>query len=118
MTSWNYTLKGSIAAFLFLLISSCAKNTDSYATFICRDNADLPVSNVKVELYNYIKTDTGSVYPALPTTEGFTDENGKLSFLVKHAAMYRYKVTSDSANFTGLMKLQQGKETDKYFIIP
>ena len=112
---------GFILSCFFLTGTSCQKNTDCKATVTCVDSSG-PVSNANVLLYATIKTSQGGTVTADLKAQGTTDEGGSVRFTFKLPAIYDIratKVTTLSGTGTrtlvgtGIIKLEEGKASDK-----
>ncbi len=113
-----------IAGFLIstfaLTSTSCQKNTDCKATITCVDSTGVPVNNAAVLLYATIKTSSGGTVTADLKANANTDDGGQVKFTFKLPAIYDIRatvvVTSPSTRTlvgTGIIKLEEGKGTDK-----
>jgi hypothetical protein len=110
-----------VAGFLlscFLLTgTSCQKNTDCKATVRVVDTSGVPVSNANVLLYATIKTSNGGTVTADLKANGTTDTGGEVRFTFKLPAIYDIKATqvvgTKTLTGTGIIKLEEGKGSDK-----
>jgi hypothetical protein len=87
------------------------------ATVITVDSAGTAVSNANVQLYAIVKTSTGGTVTADIKANGPTDGDGKVKFTFKLPAIYDIKATaaigSKTYSGTGIIKLEEGKNTEK-----
>jgi hypothetical protein len=102
----------------FLLTgTSCQKNTDCKATVRVVDTSGVPVSNANVLLYATIKTSNGGTVTADLKANGTTDTGGEVRFTFKLPAIYDIKATqvvgTKTLTGTGIIKLEEGKGSDK-----
>lgn len=95
------------------LTSSCDKKTDCDATITVLDPTGLPVQNANVKLYANVKTGAGSTVEADLKAEGVTDGSGVVKFTFKLPAILDITATSGSLVGQGLIKLEEGKNSDK-----
>ncbi|MGZ3899346.1 MAG: hypothetical protein ACXVNQ_03305 [Bacteroidia bacterium] len=107
---------GFILSCFFLTSTSCQKNTDCKATVTCVDSSG-PVTNANVLLYATIKTSQGGTVTADLKANGTTDEGGTVRFTFKLPAIYDIRATkvvgTTTLIGTGIIKLEEGKNTDK-----
>ncbi|MBA2611262.1 MAG: hypothetical protein H0U95_04770 [Bacteroidetes bacterium] len=106
----------SIIAFGFVTIFfiGCQKKTDCQANIICNDAQGKPMSNVEVRLFANVKTGTPPVTRTGDVkASGTTDQNGKVSFIFKLPAIFDVTASVGTTTATTLIKLEEGKTTDK-----
>lgn len=99
------------------LFTDCQKKTDCAAEVICTDINDKPVVGAKVFLYADVKNENKSTVRADLTATGNTDSEGKVSFIFKLPAVYDVSVTAGAQGGKGLIKLEEGKRTEKIIIV-
>lgn len=108
---------GFLLACLLLTGTSCQKNTDCKATVNVVDSTGVPVNNAKVLLYATIKTAQGGTVTADLKANGTTDGGGQVKFTFKLPAIYDIRATmvvaTRTLTGTGIIKLEEGKGTDK-----
>ncbi len=111
-------LSGFLISGLVFNISSCKKDTDCKAVVKCIDSTGNSVNNANVLLYAVVKSPDGKTsYTADVTASGNTDSGGEVRFTFKLPAIYDIKATLTSGSRTltgvGIIKLEEGKTTDK-----
>lgn len=117
-------IAGFLISTLVLTSTSCQKNTDCKASITCVNSSGLPVNNAAVKLYATIKTASGGTVVADVKANAVTDEGGVVKFTFKLPAIYDINATALAADTitgamtrtlvgTGIIKLEEGKGTDK-----
>ncbi len=114
-------MKRSIVSGLVVLslisFSSCVKKTDCGATVICTDQNGSPVANAKVKLFATVKPSPSTTVIADVKADGVTDADGKVKFVFKLPAIFdinaTYAVNGSTLSSTGIIKLEEGKRTEK-----
>lgn len=108
---------GFLLSCIFLTNTSCQKNTDCKATVRCVDTTGVPVNGANVLLYATIKTSNGGTVTADLKANGTTDSGGEVKFTFKLPAIYDIKATTTvgtkTITGTGIIKLEEGKGSDK-----
>jgi len=105
-----------VFAFLaFLIVSnvSCDKKTDCTARVYCKDSLDQAMPGATVKLFANVKTATGGTVTADLKADGISDEAGLVTFIFKLPAIYDIKVTKGKLTGIGIIKLEEGKVTEK-----
>lgn len=109
-----------VLGFLALLVLpnvSCDKKTDCTARIICKDSLDQVMPNAVVKLFANVKTATGGTVTADLKAEGITDAGGQIQFIFKLPAIYDIKATNGKLVGIGIIKLEEGKLTEKNVIV-
>lgn len=99
-------------------LSSCRKETDCIASVKCVDSIGNALSDVNILLYAPVKgADGKTTYTGDVTASGNTDGGGQIKFTFKLPAIYDIKATlavgSRTLNGSGVIKLEEGKTTEK-----
>ena len=115
--------KISLSAFgllgaMLITNTSCNKKTDCMASVICNDATGVPVRNANIELLAYVQDyDKKGTFTGDIRATGITDENGKVSFTFKLPAIFDINATKVVGTHTyvgtGIIKLEEGKGTEK-----
>jgi hypothetical protein len=71
------------------------------------------MSGVEVRLFANVKTSTNTVKVADVKASGITDQSGKVSFIFKLPAIFDINASVGTATTTAIIKLEEGKTTDK-----
>lgn len=111
-------LSGFLISGLVFNFSACKKDTDCKAVVKCVDSVGNAVNNANVLLYAVVKSPDGKTsYTADVTANGNTDSGGEARFTFKLPAIYDIKATlavgSRTLSGVGIIKLEEGKTTDK-----
>jgi hypothetical protein len=111
---------GFLIASFALTSTSCQKNTDCKASVKVVDSLGLPVNNAAVLLFATIKTASGGTVIADVKANAVTDGGGEVKFTFKLPAIYDIRATLITTTVptktlvgTGIIKLEEGKGTDK-----
>ncbi|MGZ3884961.1 MAG: hypothetical protein ACXVPQ_13205 [Bacteroidia bacterium] len=104
----------AVSAAAVLMLAGCAKKTDCIAKIICRDAAGNPKSGVDVHLFANVRDGNSGIVTADLKADGFTDNQGQVSFTFKLPAIYDIKaVSSGTLVNTDIITLEEGKITEK-----
>ena len=106
-----------LLAFIILPNVSCDKKTDCTARIICKDSLDQAMPNATVKLFANVKTATGGTVTADLKAEGITDAGGQIEFIFKLPAIYDIKALNGKLVGIGIIKLEQGKLTEKSVVV-
>ena len=105
-----------LATFAFTNVG-CDKNTDCKATITVLDSTGTIVSNANVKLYANVKNNAGATFVADVKADGVTDDGGAVKFTFKLPAIFDIKSTkvvgTRTLTGTGIIKLEEGKGTEK-----
>ncbi len=101
------------ASLLVFAFSACQKKTDCTANITCNDAQGKPMNGVEVRLFATVKTSTNTTKIADVKATGITDQSGKVSFIFKLPAIFDINATVGTASTTALIKLEEGKTTEK-----
>ena len=105
-----------LATFAFTNVG-CDKNTDCKATIVVLDSTGTIVSNANVKLFANVKNSAGATFVADVKADGVTDDAGAVKFTFKLPAIFDIKSTkvvgTRTLTGTGIIKLEEGKGTEK-----
>ncbi len=107
-----------LATFAFTNVG-CDKNTDCKATIVVLDSTGAFVGNANVKLFANVKAGNppNNNYVADVKADGVTDESGSVKFTFKLPAIFDIKATkvvgTRTLTGTGIIKLEEGKGTEK-----
>jgi 5-hydroxyisourate hydrolase-like protein (transthyretin family) len=101
------------AGLLVFSFSACQKKTDCTANITCNDTQGKPMNGVEVRLFANVKTSTNTTKVADVKATGVTDKDGKVSFIFKLPAIFDVNASVGTSTATALIKLEEGKTTEK-----
>lgn len=121
MKYFLFIISGFILAGLVFTSTGCDKNTDCKASIIVRDSTGTLVTNANVKLFANVKSSNGTTYVADVKADGVTDESGEVKFTFKLPAIFDIistkVVSTRTLTGTGIIKLEEGKGTQKEITI-
>jgi hypothetical protein len=98
--------------FLIVAFSACQKKTNCQANVVCNDAQGKPMNGVEVRLFANVKSGSTTRVADVKAT-GITDQNGKVSFVFKLPAIFDVTASVGTATTSTLIKLEEGKTTEK-----
>ncbi|MEO6305010.1 MAG: hypothetical protein ABIP51_17745 [Bacteroidia bacterium] len=106
----NYLATGLVIALTALIFTNCRKKTDCQADITCQDANGKPVSGAEVKLFANVGNPKRM---ADVKANGVTDKDGKVSFVFQLPAIFDVNAAVGTSTASTLIKLEEGKKTEK-----